>query len=161
MKQHKEGHFYLYNSQYTIEREKLLKQKVAEHIKENPLFYLKTRIYTFFRFWFTGINPDKLKEANSLRSRIMIIYPFAVTVVFILGGLLLLCFFLFKKIISLKEYFLVFCFLLYFDIVHLPFTVQARYSVPAHLLILFLLAISFGNILLGKISFKTKEVLGS
>ncbi|MEI9947113.1 MAG: hypothetical protein WDN26_23225 [Chitinophagaceae bacterium] len=135
------GQVRLYNSGYTKLREKLLTQSLIANIKKDPWFYCKTRVYTLGRMWFTGINPDKLAAARGTIGKIQVIYPFAVSFVFIFLGLVLVCAGVCFKWIRWKKYSLLFLLILYFALAHLPFLVQGRYTVPVHIFILFLLSV--------------------
>lgn len=146
MKEKEPLQFPLYSSKYTIEREKLLMSITKDHVKEDFIPYIATRAYTFCRLWFTGINTNFFK-ATSAKQVIQMIYPFLITFTLIFGGLIAVVFFFFKKILHFKIYFIIFLLIVYFGLIHTPFSIQARYTVPVHILILFLLSIGLGNTL--------------
>ena len=146
MKKTKPFFFPLHSSSFTKERERLLWDKTKEHIFDDPVFYLKTRLYTFFRLHFTGLNMVNLNKSKSMVQSAQVIYPFIVSFTFILLGLFVSIFyFVFKKKLSLNTIF-VFCLILYFGVIHTPFAVQARYLVPIHLFILVLLSYTLSNL---------------
>lgn len=132
------------SSGYTNEREKLMKEYLVKDIKDNPGYYIKTRLYTLARLWFTGINKQELAKA-SFTGKLKLIYPFLVTFTFIFCGLLFILFSLMRKWISLKKYWPLLMIIAYYGVMHLPFGVQARYTVPVHIFILLLVAIVAGN----------------
>ena len=135
------GTFYTYRSEIPILREKLLVEALKENIKEDPIYYLKSRIYSFFRFYFSGINPDRLNQAKSLKNRIEILLPFTITFTFIALGMILSVLYGLKKLKRLKfEYFVMILMILYQGAVHIPFTIKSRYTIPVHILILVLLS---------------------
>ena len=75
-----------------------------------------------------------------------LVYPFAVTFLFIFCGLI----FATIRLLSGKSRFLhwqVFLMLAwYYGILHIPFVIQARYTIPAHLAILVMLSLTlFSN----------------
>ena len=143
MSGHNPGIFKLYNSEYTIAREKLLKKKIKEHIISDPVFYIKTRMYSFFRLYFTGINKVDLERSLTVTSKIKTLYPFLITFSCICIGFFLSTFLIIKnKILRNSEIGLIILLCLYQGVVHAFFTVQGRYLVPVHLLILILLTIS-------------------
>jgi hypothetical protein len=136
------GIFILYNSQYTLAREKNLWNGLMQHIREEPLFYLKTRVYSFFRVYFTGINTRDLAENPSVSGKLKTLYPFAVTFTCILLGLMLsLIYFVLKRKKMENGLKLLLLISLYQGLVHIPFAIQARYTVPVHFCILIMVSI--------------------
>ena len=132
------------SSGYTHEREKLLTEYLIKDIKSNPAYYTKTRLYTLMRLWFTGINKQDLTKA-SFPGKLKLLYPFLVTFIFIFGGLLFILFSLFRKRITIKNYWPILMIIAYYGVMHIPFGVQARYTVPVHLFILMMVAIAEGG----------------
>jgi hypothetical protein len=121
-----------------------MKEYLIKDIKANPGYYIKTRIYTLARLWFTGINKQELAKA-SFAGKLKLLYPFLVTFTFIFCGLLFILFSLFRKWISLKIFWPFLLIIAYYGVMHIPFGVQARYTVPVHIFILLLLAVIAGN----------------
>jgi hypothetical protein len=143
------GYSPLHKSEYTINRERLLWQKTLENIKQDPWYYIKTRIYTFCRLYFTGINTQDFKYKNTapLMGKLNLYYPFLISFFFIFTGLLLSTFYIIKKRLYKNTALLTLLLAaLYQGFIHTPFSVQARYTVPVHLIILALLAISICGI---------------
>lgn len=137
--------FYSFSTRYTLEREKLMKEKFINYVKADPWFYCKTRVYVFFRQWVTGINKTELTAATTLTDYFRVLYPFFVTFVFILGGLLVTGLSLLRKKISFREFPVFFLFIGYIAVIDIPFGVMSRYTVPVHLFILLLLSIIAGR----------------
>jgi hypothetical protein len=123
----------------------MLKEKFLNYVKQNPVFYFKTRVYVFFRQWVTGINATQLAEAKSLPGYIKALYPFLVTFIFILLGLFIIIFNLLLKKLSWKKYHILFLFMGYIAFADIPFGVMSRYTVPVHLFILLLLSVILVN----------------
>ena len=147
MKSSNPGIFPIYNSEYTISRENKLRDLLFKDIAEEPIFYVKTRIYTFFRVYFTGLNIKSLKSANSLEGSLKVYYPFVVTFSCILLGMLIsLTYYVMKKGKTPNGYDYLLLLVLYHGIVAMPFAVQGRYTVPIHFCILILLSIVLSNI---------------
>lgn len=138
------GQFLIYSGVYTQAREKQMTKKLIEHIKAEPWYYIKTRVYTFFRMWYTGVNPSNYKKA-SLTGKLALLFPFVVTFIFILGGLIFSFISLLTKRLSWKQYGPVFLLLIFFGIAHIPFVIQSRYLVPVHIFVLLLSASAVGN----------------
>lgn len=143
MSEQKLGIFKLYNSEYTLARESLLKKKIKEHILEKPAFYIETRIYSFFRLYFTGINKNELERSATISSTLKSLFPFAVTFISICIGYFISVILLLKNKYE-RSYetgiIIILCF--YQGAVHAFFTIQGRYLVPVHLLILILVALA-------------------
>jgi hypothetical protein len=139
------GMFITLSGQYANARESLLRQVIVRNIKANPGYYLKTRLYTLVRMWFTGINAQEYAKANSLKAKIQMLYPFLVTFTFIFCGLLFLLFALLRGWLRWDKYYHLILLIVYFGIVHVPFLIQARYTVPVHMFILLLTAMVIGD----------------
>jgi len=148
MKINNPGIFVLYNSEFTLKRERLLWASLIENVKENPLFYIKARIYTFFRLYFTGINYTKFTEATGFYQKFKIVLPFAITFPFIFLGFFISVLFILKnKLFELNILYMVFI-VFYFSFFHSIFTIQSRYLVPVHIFVLILQSIVYSNIML-------------
>jgi len=132
------------SSGYTDKREKLLKEYLVRDIKANPGYYIKTRLFTFIRLWFTGINKQDFQNA-SMAGKLKILYPFLVTFFSIFLGLVIILVSVMRGWLSLKQYWPLLMIILYYGLMHIPFGIQARYTVPVHIFILLLLALLFGN----------------
>ena len=130
-----------HNSRYTIEREKIIWKEVIENVKEEPGYYLISRCYHLFKAYVTGINYITLAQTHSILGKIKLIYPFVVTLIFIFCGLLYITIstILSKKYFPYQWILILLCW--YYGVVHLPFTMQSRYTIPVHLLILVLLSL--------------------
>jgi hypothetical protein len=137
------------SSGYTDKREKLLTEYLIKDIKANPGYYIKSRLYTLARLWFTGINKSDFTKA-SVAGKLKLLYPFLVTFTFIFCGLLFILLSLFNRSLSLRQYWPLLLIIAYYGIMHIPFGVQARYTVPVHLFILLLLSMTLGKKLLVK-----------
>jgi hypothetical protein len=142
MKNNPYGIFLLYNSQYTLARESALKNVTIEHIKNEPLYYLKTRFYSLFRNYVTGINEENFHKATSLREKLKCVYPFLVTFVFIFVGLIFVTYTALNQRFKNQTFILLLLMAWYYGLVHIPFSIQARYTIPIHLIILSLLPFS-------------------
>lgn len=130
------GQFVLHTGEYTNRREELLRAKTIEHVKEEPLFYTKTRIYSFCRNWFTGINKDEWENAQNLPSKIKTLYPFLTSFIFIFGGLILISLCLLLRKLPWGKFHFLFLLTIYYGLIHIPFATQSRFTVPVHLFIL-------------------------
>jgi len=134
--------FLVQNSIYTREREKLVWQYVKRDIMADPIYYVKTRLYTFCRDWFTGISKIAFRQAHSKSQKLKLAYPFLTSFIFVFLGLIFISIsFLFKKL-KWKDFDSVYLLIIYFGVTNTPFTIQSRYSIPVQLLVIALLAIA-------------------
>ncbi len=140
--------FLLYNSEYTIARSEGLKRLLFENISKNPWYYAKTRMYTFFREYYTGINKVKYDNETSLEGKLKILYPFLVSFTFVLLGLLFSAIYiLFKRGKVGKELVLLLFLAIYQGAAYIPFTIQSRYTIPVHFCIFILTAVFLSKII--------------
>ena len=145
MKKNKKIHIQ-YPSEYTIKRESELKKKLISNIVENPFYYLFSRIYNFFRILVSGLSPDFFKKDLNLliKDKIILVLPFIITVFFILSFFLFNSFILIAKHKKIKiEIWFIYIIIIYVMIIHTPFPIQARYSVPVHYCILAIFSLLF------------------
>ena len=136
------GIFLLHNSKYTLDREKGLWSLTKQNIMNDPFYYFKSRIYHFIRLYVTGINYKKMEKSNTFAGKVNAIYPFAVTFVFIFLGLVFtsVCAVIRKiNFTNIVAFILLF---FYYGAIHVPFSIQARFSIPIHLLLLSILSVS-------------------
>ena len=142
------GIFLLYNSEFTLQREHLLWNLTLNNIKENPIYYSKSRFYHLVRFYVTGINYKVLENSKNFTEKIKAIFPFFVTLIFIFFGLLLSTVIIFRRKNQLSKYIPLVLLVWYIALVHLPFAIQARYTVPVHLIIILITSISINKLIL-------------
>ena len=134
--------FPTYSSEYTIKREKLLRDETILNIKENPEYFVLSRLYNFIRVFFTGLSHDSLSKDKSFFEKSRNLYAFLSTFFIILGGFIFLTIYLIKNFVILNNHFLyLYTYIIYTAAIHTPFTVQARYTIPIHFIILILLSL--------------------
>jgi hypothetical protein len=125
-----------------LTREKELWELTFENIMNEPVNYIKTRCYAFFRSYFTGLSESAIKNAKNPIQIFKVFYPFLITFIFVLLGLFYVTF---KTAVMWRQLdeicIIMLVTILYFGAIHVPFATQARYTVPIHLLIFILIAI--------------------
>src|SRR5690606_32587117 len=129
--------FRTYHTDYTSCREKILIQLSLEHIKNEPVYYLKTRIYTFFRLQITGINCKKFNRAKGIGGKIEAVYPFIITglnTLLFLVAVLYLIPALFRKRDPIILFIVILT--LYGIVIHIPMAMLSRYTIPVRLLMI-------------------------
>jgi len=131
--------FKTYSSGYTQKREQLLKQLAIEHIKADPVYYVKEKFYSAIRLWVTGIPVKEYKSAGIAR-RIYLIYPFIITGITFLAGLIFITIGFIKIKRYRKQMLPLLLITLYFGIMHIPFTIQSRYTIPVRFELLLMIA---------------------
>jgi hypothetical protein len=136
MQENNPGIFVLYNSEYTLKREKALWKATISNIKVDPSYYIKSRFFHFFRFYVTGINTINLDKARLPLDKIKVIYPFIVTLVFIFLGLLWVTALGFIQRCRFSNYIPLLIIIWYTGLIHIPFVIQSRYTIPCHLVVL-------------------------
>lgn len=135
------------NSRYTLARERALWARVLARGTEDPIFYLKTRAYTVLRSYFTGINAVAWRDAKTNPEYAKLLAPTLLQLVFILGGLALslaTAMYRGRRFPIEARYLLTL--VLYFGFVHAPFVIGSRYTMPAHLSLLAVVAMIAGGV---------------
>lgn len=138
-----EGIFNTYPSQYVKHRDQLFMQYFLQNIYEEPFYYIGTRIYNFNRLFFAGINPSIIfNKEVSLVKKLRSISIFGVTFFLTFLTFAVATFFILKNYQKISNEFLIlYSTIIYTIIINVPFPVQSRYSVPIHLIIIFLFSI--------------------
>ena len=147
MKENNPGQFLTYSGEYTSRREQLLWQRTLGHIQRDPWFYVKTRMFTFLRIWYTGISRENWQRESGSIGRLTAIYPFVSTFVLILGGLLVSFYGLVSGRLDWRRFYVLYLMVGYCGLVHVLFVYQSRYTVPVHFLVLCLTSFTIGSFL--------------
>lgn len=133
------GLFPTYNSAYTLEREKLLTSATMEHIKTDFPFYAKAKMYGAVRLWVTGIPMKDIRGAGFVK-KLVLCYPFLITIVTFVTALILIPWSFRKYKSAMAGFAPMLVLILYFGIIHLPFTIQSRYTIPVRMELLMFIA---------------------
>lgn len=138
-----------YNTAYTIERERLLRKKAAEDALKWPGYMLAYKSYSAIRLWVIGIQRGDFAKASPTK-KLELLYGPATT-----GGLFLLFIIavpiaMVRQKLRLDDVWPFLLFFVYFGLVHIPFVIQARYTMPVRFVMLALLAMAITGLLLGK-----------
>lgn len=138
-----------YSTAYTLARERLLFQSTMEHYRKDPLYVLAYKSYSAVRLWVIGIQREDFKRA-SLMGRLQMIYATASTAAVFLLGILLLPWAYRKGVLTLRTSWPLVAYLLYFGVLHVPFTIQARYTTSVRFVLLILLAVAIHGLWTGR-----------
>ncbi|MGR6088592.1 MAG: hypothetical protein ACU4F9_10475 [Arcticibacter sp.] len=129
------------NSAYVMKREEVLKDIAVKNILSDFPWYLKAKIYTSIRLWVTGISEREMKSAGPAK-KIFLIYPFLITFITFLLALILIPMLFFKNRDVSRKLIMLLVITLYFGIMHIPFTIQARYTIPVRFELLMMISVS-------------------
>jgi len=134
------GLFRTYNTAFTTAREHLLWQATMAHVRAEPGYTLRYKLYSAVRLWVTGVQVDEFKKASPV-GKIVLLYPFLITLLVLLAAVVIVPIaFLRHRGLAATCLPLV-IWLVYFGVVHIPFVIQARYTMPVRLLLFALIAI--------------------
>ncbi len=128
-----------YNTQYTLLRDKMLLNRAIGHYLADPGYTILFKTYSAVRLWVIGIQIQEFRSA-SIPGKLKMIYATASTGIIFLLLIICLPWVYLKHGLSFKKTWPMILFLLYFTFVHLPFTIQSRYTVPVRFMMLALLA---------------------
>jgi hypothetical protein len=142
--------FVTYNGRYTHEREKLLKKLAVQHFIHDPVFTLKVKTYTAFRLWITGIKRQTFKSHDPVVILKGII-PALVTGFTLLLAIVFIPAAMIRKKFN-RRLLIPLVFVLYYGFIHIPFAIQARYTVPVRPLLMLITCVC-----IYELYFKAKE----
>ena len=138
--------FHTWNARYTMEREQALVEMTLRNIKENPGYYIAFKAYSVVRSWVIGIMREDFLRAD-LKGRIAMLYPTLMTLVIFLIAIIAIPVALVKKKIRLRDTYPMVLLLLYYTAVHLPFTIQVRYTTSVRLVLYALMGLAIAALL--------------
>ncbi|MBZ0205162.1 MAG: glycosyltransferase family 39 protein [Flavobacteriales bacterium] len=138
-----------YNTAYTIMRDKLLLEKAVEHYWSDPWYTLAFKSYSAVRLWVIGIQLGEYQSAGFMGKMKMLYATISTGVLFLLFIVLVPLAYL-RRVLSFRSTWLILLYLAYSTFIHLPFTIQSRYTVPVRLLMLILIALAITGLLSGQ-----------
>ena len=128
------GHLFpTYSTAYTLGREHFLMQANLADIRREPGYYLKTRLYTLVRLWVTGVQVPAWRAATTPVAKIKVLYPTLVSGLTFLLALIGVGWAVGRRRAALAlppAWWFSLVLTGYFGLIHLPFAIQARYTVP-------------------------------
>ena len=141
-----------YSTRYTLERERLLKGLTIAHIKEDPGYFTKYKIYSLFRLWIVGVPHDGFRTAGII-GKLSMLFAFAITLGIFLIATVVLPMAYRRGLMSLRNTYPLLLYVFYFWLTHLPFVIQTRYTIPVRMILYVLIALAISAF----IGDKTKE----
>ena len=135
-----------YSSNYTIEKENVIKAITLNDILNDKEYVIKSKIYSAIRLWVTGVQIDKFRKAT-LAGKLILMAPIFLTgFVFLLAIIFIPIAFIKYKILFAKFHSIILI-IIYFGLIHIPFVIQARYTIPVRMLLLMVLSVSIYYVL--------------
>ena len=138
-----------YNTAYTLLREKLLYDRSVYHYLNDPLYTIAFKTYSAVRLWVIGIQVNDYKTASTMGKAKMLFITISMAVVFLMFLILVPLAYV-RRRISIHQTWIFVAYIAYFTVIHLPFTIQSRYTVPVRFLMLALLAMAITGLVMGK-----------
>ena len=130
--------FVTYNTTYTLEREKLLKELAVRHYLSDLKYTVSLKTYTFFRLWYTGLTAKQfMSERMSVFIPQLLAFLTTFTTLLLFIGYFLYALFRRRDLLLNMMIPLFWC--AYFAAIHVPFAIQSRYTIPVRFLYLFVL----------------------
>lgn len=130
-----------YNTKYTLLREQLLTRLALKHYWDDPWYTLKFKAYSAVRLWVVGIQVEEFRDA-SLGGKLGMLYATSSTGLELLLFIVLVPLAYARKVLSFRTTWPFLLFLAYCTIIHLPFTIQSRYTVPVRMLMIILMVMA-------------------
>lgn len=130
-----------FNSAYTQERERLLKQLTAEHMRAHPGYTFAFKCYTAVRLWVIGVDRGEFVRASAA-GKVKLALPFIVTLLQFLLAVICVPLALRRKLLNWRAVYPMLFVVLYGWLISVPFTIQSRYTVPLRFVLFVLLAMS-------------------
>ncbi|HPF90520.1 MAG TPA: hypothetical protein PLL57_07670 [Flavobacteriales bacterium] len=130
-----------YNTAYAIKREELLSHLALEHMLHDPVYTLTYKAYTAVRLWVIGIQRQDFERA-SFSGKVQMLYATLSTLANFLLALVLLPWAYLRGILQWRTTWPLLATVLYVWLLHIPFTIQARYTVCARFALFVLMALA-------------------
>lgn len=138
-----------FNTQYTQLREKLLFQKGKEHLLGDLGYTIAYKSYTAMRLWVIGIQRGDYHAASS-SGKLKLLFATGVTGLLFLLFIWLVPLAYYRRVLDWRTTWQYLLYLGYFTLIHLPFTIQSRYTLCVRFVMFALLAFAISGLLWGK-----------
>lgn len=138
--------FPTWNSAYSIARERLLTEYTVRNIRNNMPYYVAWKAYSTVRLWVTGVMREQFTQA-SLRGRLAMLYPTTLMALQLLLAVVAIPLAYRRGVVSHGQWLALIFLLVYWTSIHIPFVIQARYTVPVRLVLFALTATALDRLL--------------
>lgn len=135
-----------FNSKYALERERLLGALAVDHMIHDPWYTLGYKTYTAIRLWVIGIQKKDFEQA-SFGGKVQMLYGTLSTGISFLLAIILVPLGYRRKVLQLRTSWPLLATVLYVWLLHIPFTIQARYTTCARFALFALMAIALSGLL--------------
>lgn len=142
------GQFKTYNTACTLLREQLLLDATLDHVMAEPGYTVGYKTYSAFRLWITGIQMDEFRRVP-LRGKLVQAYPFLLTFSIFLLAVVTIPWAFFKYRRFAIQCIPLLVWLVYFGVIHIPFVIQSRYTIPVRPLLFVLIALCIERLWMG------------
>jgi hypothetical protein len=137
-----------YNTAYTMERERLLKELTIRDALRSPGYTIAYKAYTAARMWVIGIQRGDFDRASTLGKVGLLYGPVTTGLMFLMFNTIVLIAY-WRKRLRLKDTWYFLLFLVYFGLIHIPFVIQVRYTTPVRIAMVTLLALAIASFMGG------------
>lgn len=139
-------HFFkTYNTEYTLYREKLIQKVTFDDIKKDFYFTVKVKLFTIMRSWVTGIQRNDLQDKRFIIWAGALYFSIVSCIIFF-ASIILVPYAFYKRKLLWENSMTAIVLIVYYGIIHLPFAIQARYTIPLRLVLLLILARSISGL---------------
>lgn len=135
-----------FNSAYSMKQEELLMKKGINRMIRDPWYTIAYKSYSAIRLWVIGIQRSDFMAAG-FGGKMKMLYATLSTLLIFLLFVVFVPFAYRRKALSFTTTWPFLMYLLYFGILHLPFTIQARYTTSVRFVMLALLALGIAALL--------------
>lgn len=137
------------NPEYTVLRDRLLIDRTIQLAKTDPLYTALFKTYSAVRFWVIGIQRADFAGA-SFAGRAQMLYATGITLLAFVATLVLVPLAFRRGYVAWSGIWQFVFYMLYFGLFHLPFAIQARYTVPVRFAMFAVLAMAVAGLLEGR-----------
>ena len=137
--------FKTYNTEYTLYREKLIQKVTFDDIKKDFYFTVKVKLFTIMRSWVTGIQRNDLQDKRFIIWAGALYFSIVSCIIFF-ASIILVPYAFYKRKLLWENSMTAIVLIVYYGIIHLPFAIQARYTIPLRLVLLLILARSISGL---------------
>ena len=142
-----EGAVRTFNTRYTQERERLLKQHTIALALERLGYAMAYKSWSALRLWVIGIQREKFLEASTM-GKLKQIYPTVMTLSIFLLSVFFITIAYRRKYLSIAATQPLLLHLLYFGLIHIAFVLHVRHPTPVRPPMVPLLALALASVLL-------------
>ena len=151
--------YYTRSARYTVALNEAIAAENRQMIRDEPLYYIATRAYAAVRLWITNVNlpmarivyrpgtglRPEVGRPDGLKGWLSVLAPTVITGLSFGIGLPLLCVAIWRNRSRWYERRYLLLVILYVWMVHIPMTIQSRYTVPLHAIALACMAWAIGD----------------